>query len=122
MIASLLASPLACGILLAKNCSVLDRPGKKRQAWLLSGGAMAVILALAYVLPESVPSFVFIFLNAAFGWYAPQYLLGQEMEEHISNGGPVYSRWRSIGIALAVVVVMVAVWLLAFLAMDGGKL
>lgn len=125
MIASLLASPLAFGFLMTKNCRALEQRAKIKQAWLLSIGALVVVLALAYVLPESVPTFPFLFLNAAFGYYAPQYLLGKEMEEHVANGGPLYSNWRAAGIALLVVVVLVAVCLLAFAAMDvqaiGGR-
>ena len=117
LIGSLLAGPLVAGYMMSSNCSALELKNRTR-IWIISIISFICITALAIFLPESVPAFVFIFANAALGYYLAQYLQGKDIEQHISNGGPMYSGWRSAGIALIFTVVFILIALLAFLLAD----
>ena len=117
LIGSLLAGPLVAGYMMSSNSSALELKNKTR-IWVISVTSFICITALAMILPESVPAVAFIFTNAALGYYLALYLQGKEIENHISNGGPKYSGWRSAGIALVFTIVFILLALLSFFLAD----
>jgi hypothetical protein len=118
MISGILAGPVAVGFLMSKNCNALAIPQKKARIWLICLSAFAAIIAFAMMLPPQVPSFIFVFLNAAFGYYATENLQGKQINQHIAAGGSLYSNWRGAGIAFIFAVVFVALFLCVYFAMD----
>lgn len=123
LIGSILAGPIVAGYMMSQNSTTL-RLRDQRRIWLISITGFLVITMLAMSLPASVPAFLFIFANAAFGYYSAQYLQGKQIDEHLSNGGRVYSAWRSAGIALIFTAILVLFALGSFLLADlyAGKI
>jgi uncharacterized membrane protein YbaN (DUF454 family) len=118
MIGGILAGPVAVGYLMTRNCKALNIPERMRQVWLICLGAFVVLFAIAIVVPPQVPTFVFIFLNAAFGYYAAENLQGKMINAHVAEGGQLHSNWRGAGIAFIFTLAFIAIFLAAFLAMD----
>lgn len=118
LIGCILGGPIVAAYLMNKNYNSLEQKEKRRQTWLLCISAFATITALSFLLPKQVPSLVFIFLNAAFGYYAVQNLQGKLIDKHVSDGGLLHSNWRCAGVAILFAVVVIALALAAFLMMD----
>ena len=117
LIGSILAGPIVAGYMMSQNSTALELRDQLR-IWLFSIGGFLLITILAIVLPESVPAFLFVFANAAFGYYCAHSLQGKHIEQHLVNGGRVYSAWRSAGIALLFTAILVILALGAFLLAD----
>ena len=117
LIGSILAGPIVAGYMMSQNSTALELRDQTK-IWLYSIGGFIVITVLAIVLPESVPAVSFVFANAAFGYYAAQSLQGKHIEQHMVNGGRLYSAWRSAGIALLFTALLVILVLGAFLLAD----
>lgn len=118
LIGALMGGPLIAGYLLTRNNAALEQKGKNRQTWLLCISAFSIITALIFLLPQQVPSFLFLFLNAAFGYYATQNLQAEMINTHIASGGPLHSNWRCAGIALIFTALVIAIALATFFAID----
>jgi len=118
MIGTLLGGPLAGGYLLAKNYKALNQPEKIGRTWIFSIIAFALLMVLAFIVPEQVPGFVYFFLYAWMGHFAAQKLQGSFLQKHASEGGVFYSNWKAAGIGIIVALVFVLIVLAAFLLMD----
>jgi hypothetical protein len=117
MISGILAGPVAVAYLLSRNCNALELRHQKSRVWGICVAAFAVFLIIAFILPPKVPTILFIFLNAAFGYYAAENLQGKQINAHIAAGGALHSNWRSAGIAflfaIAVIILFLGIYWLA---------
>ena len=68
----------------------------------------AIILVLAFTLPERIPNSVVpaIYTGLAV-WIAKKYQL-EAFEKHVEAGGPKHSNWRVVGISIACLVAIFA--------------
>ncbi|MCA9034147.1 MAG: hypothetical protein KDA91_03400 [Planctomycetaceae bacterium] len=102
--ATFLGAPLAAGIVMALNYA---RAGRGENVWkAIAGGVAAsiVLLGLVFAIPDEILDKI---PNAVF--YVPQLLIvsavakklqGRLVEEHVARGGELVSGWRSAGIGL----------------------
>ena len=97
-----LGGPLVAGYLMAENFKVFDEEHKARTTWTYAIIAMVAILGIIFFIPgvEKIPSFVFPIVYAGVTNVLVQSHQHAKIEEHITNGGPVYSTWRAIGFGL----------------------
>lgn len=99
-VGTFLGSPLAGTWLLVKNLDVLGRGGEVAKSWGIGIGATALLLTLAFFLPENFPNSV-LPLAAGFGFRAlAEGMFGAALGSHKSAGGRFFSWWRVVGIGL----------------------
>jgi hypothetical protein len=112
-LATFLGSPIAGGVLMAINSRRIYRHGAFK--WVLAGIGITVVAGgIGYFLPSYTATGIAIallFLMRAIAKSAQ----GQNVEEHVRQGGRTASRWAAAGISLAFLVVLVG-------AVIGGAL
>lgn len=119
MIGTLLGGPMAGGYMLAKNFRTVNRAEKSSKVWSIASAAFLGLIMLTFIVPQQVPSFLFIFLYAWMGHFAAQKLQGEFLDKHEAEGGRFYSNWKAAGIGVVVAIIFVAL-LLAVLALAAA--
>lgn len=114
-VATFLGSPLAGAYLLGKNLQALGRGGETGAVWGIAIAIFVVCMALAFILPESVPAIPFTIAQVAGMFFLAQQRIGPVMVLHTEQGGPLYSNWRAAGIGLLFGLGMLAVVLVVML-------
>lgn len=99
-LATFLGSPLAGAYLLGKNLQVLGRGGETGAVWGIAIAIFLVCMALAFILPESVPAIPFTIAQVAGMFFLAQQRIGPTVVLHTEQGGALYSNWRAAGIGL----------------------
>jgi hypothetical protein len=100
-LATFLGAPVAGCILLAHNNRMLGRRAAARQ-WLLWGTVgTALLLVVAFLLPDKLPHYVLPIGYTVAMHQVVERLYGPEYTRHIDNGGPAGSAWKAVGIGLA---------------------
>jgi hypothetical protein len=110
-LAAFLGSFAAGAVLLALN---FLRVGKAGAAYgILAAGLLVqgAIFAVAMVLPEDAPSFLFAIGQTALAYGLAVGLQRQILERHQSQGGQVASLWWAVGISLVVAIVVFALFI-----------
>ncbi|OLF52135.1 hypothetical protein [Pseudomonas chlororaphis] len=110
-LATFLGTSLAGSYMIASNLKALGRESEVKKAWYIGVGVFVLMMVLGAVLPESVPTVVFVLPPIfAMNTYARQ-LFGSVVIEHKLSKGPFFSLWRVAGISLlfmlAIVVALV---------------
>lgn len=114
-LATFLGSPLAGAFLLGKNLQALGRSGETGAVWGIAIAIFVVCMALAFILPESVPAIPFTIAQVAGMFFLAQQRIGPAVVLHTEQGGPLYSNWRAAGIGLLFGLGLVAVVLVVML-------
>lgn len=108
-LATFLGSAFAGGLLMAFNYRALGEPVKARNALGLAFLATAMVLALALVLPESVPGLAFVLPQLVVVQMLARKLQGAAIGAHQARGAAMHSNWLAAGISLLVAAVLVAI-------------
>ena len=112
-LATFFGSPLAGAYLLGRNLQALGRGGETGGVWGIAIALFVVGMALAFILPESVPALPFTVAQVVGMFALTQQRIGPAMILHGEQGGLLYSNWRALGIGLlfglAVVAALLAV-------------
>lgn len=108
-VATFLGSPLAGGWFMATNYRELGQEALATQAvWWGIAGAI-VLMFIAFLLPDNFPNSP-LPIACAVGMHAlAESKLGGPIKEHRAAGGPLFSWWRVVGIALLCALILVAV-------------
>lgn len=112
-VAAVFGTVLAGALLMALNERAL---GRTHQVWPTLGLgllAMGVVMVLAWVLPEQIPSVVFTVLQLAAIQVAVARAQGDAIKARVAAGLPMRSNWAAFGIALLVLLAILAVAALA---------
>lgn len=108
-IGAFLGSPLAAGWLAAHNYRAMRQPQDAGRALGLGIIATIVVMALAYYLPESVPSVVLPIAYCVGIYQLADSKFKAVIAAHRTAGGTMRSSWRVVGIGLLCALVVVAV-------------
>ena len=100
MVGTLIGGPIVAGYLLSENYKALDQREKVNKTWLFTIIGFVIILILAYITPNRVPSFIFPILYSVIAQFLAQRFQGDQIKGHVVNGGGVHSVWRSVGIGI----------------------
>ncbi|WP_097305204.1 hypothetical protein [Pseudomonas chlororaphis] len=99
-LATFLGTSLAGSYMIASNLKAMGRESEVKKAWYIGIGLFILMMVLGMVLPESVPTVVFVLPPIfAMNAYARQ-LFGSAVLEHKLSKGPFFSLWRVAGISL----------------------
>lgn len=129
-LATVLGSVLAGGWLIAMNYAALGRPAQARKARWFSLLALIAVLALSMLVPEQVPSAVFVVVQVLGTVHLARALQGEAIAARAASGRPMRSNWLAAGISLVFLVLLLvllvgAAMLLALWpgeALDGSGL
>jgi hypothetical protein len=110
-IATFLGGLFAGGLLLSKNFKILGQDDLARTALIYSGLGMLGVIVIAVFIPESwnVPNVVFQVPQIVLMYQYAKRHQEADIAAHIENGGGVASNWKAAGIALLVVLGLVAI-------------
>jgi hypothetical protein len=112
-VAAFLASALAGAWLMAANSRAVGQPASARATLWAGAGLTIASIGLGMILPDRFPSSI-LPLAVAFGMRAwAEQRFGAILKEHHSAGGALQSWWRTIGISLVAVVLVLGIVLLA---------
>jgi hypothetical protein len=103
-IAAFFGGPLAGTILMASNYRKLGQ-GNNGVLALIVGAAASVGLIVMGLKSTASPAIASLVLIVCTGLAAKQ-LQGEAIKTHVAWGGPLYSKWRAFGIAIATVLVL----------------
>lgn len=113
-LATFFGTPLAGAYLLTHNLRRLGLGERVQQVWWTAVGIIAVIMLLAWLLPEHVPGTgLSVAQFLAMHHYAKK-LTGEALQRHKDAGGPFLSNWRAFGISLLFLLALLAVLFVGF--------
>ena len=117
-VATFLGSPLAGAWLMATNHKSLGQAEQAgKSMWLAVGGTLLLLVASTF-LPERFPNSV-LPVACALGFRAyAEATFGKDIKSHQAMGGPRFSWWRAVGIALLCVVALLAVIMGVLVALE----
>src|SRR5262245_31417798 len=110
VLATFLGGPLGGSILLAQNYKRLSQSHHARLAIVYGFLAMLAIFPIALALPGGLPNVALpVAYTIAFRVIAER-AQGAELKSHLASGAGIESWWRTVGLALAALVVTAAVF------------
>lgn len=117
-LATLLAGFAAGGLLLALNGKRLGRPNAMLHYF---GGALlatGAVIAAGLLLPENIPSAVFVVPQILIMVHLARSLQGPALAQHDTAGGRFESNWKAFGISILMIIALFAVILAGMLLFD----
>lgn len=121
-IAAFLGGPLVAGYLIAHNFRQLGEPEKVKRTWVTAIAFFAVVLVLAVVVPQSVPTIFFALFSMGAANLYVQRFQAASLREHLSAGGPSYKTGRAVLIALGCSLVVILLFLALYALTDFYRL
>ncbi len=117
--AAFIGTPLPACWMLARNYVVLGKRGLARRALLFGLLGTVALLGIAFILPEKFPK---IPLPLAYTFAIRELakkLQGTDINAHLSAGGERQSNWRVLGVGVAGLALVLAVFVVVVLLFPG---
>lgn len=110
-LATLIGGPLGTTWLLAENFKKLGHPEKIRKTWIWGILALMLLLLLSFLIPDDwkIPNFVFPVVCLGIASQVTKSTQGSAIQQHLSEGGAVYSPWRAFGIGLVCLILTLVI-------------
>ena len=110
-LATFFGGPLAATWLIAENFKQLGQNEKIKNSWIWGIAIFIVFIALVFTIPESwhIPNYMIPLICLGLASVITKKLQGERIQQHILDGGRIYSAWRAIGIGIICLVITVAV-------------
>lgn len=121
-LATFLGSVFAGGLLMALNYRALGQPARMRNALVWAFIGTVVLVVLSTVLPEQVPAIAFLCVQLAIVLSLAHMLQGPTIRAHEAQGATMHSNWRAAGIALLVLLGLIAVMVVLALLLPESML
>lgn len=112
-IGTFFAGPLVAGYCMAENFKVFNDFEKAKKTWIITLISVVLIIALVYLIPENVPSFIFPVIYLSITSYLVKTFQEKDIQTHIANGGETFNGWRTTIVGLISVAVFLSVILAA---------
>jgi hypothetical protein len=113
-----LGGPAVAGYLIAENFKKFGHPDKARLTWIIAIIATFAIFGGILLIPESVhiPNYLIPILYAVIAQSLVKHFQGQDIDQHVKDGGSTYSPWRAVWIGLVgLIVTLIVIIPFAFL-------
>jgi len=116
-LATFFGGPLAIVYILAENFRQLGYPGKIRKTWIIGIALCLIFIGLTFFTSRSgkVPNFIIPLICILIGTAIMQSWQGEDIEHHISEGGPVYPVWRALLVGIISLVITIVFMIILFL-------
>ncbi|WP_347049670.1 hypothetical protein [Flavobacterium olei] len=112
-IGTFFAGPLVAGYCMAENFKVFNDFEKAKKTWIITLISAVLIIALVFLIPENVPSFIFPVIYLSITSYLVKTFQEKDIQTHIANGGETFNGWRTTIVGLISVAVFLSVILAA---------
>lgn len=112
-IGTFFAGPLVAGYCMAENFKVFNDSEKAKKTWIITLISAVLIIALVFLIPENVPSFIFPVIYLSITSYLVKTFQEKDIQAHIANGGETFNGWRTTIVGIISVVVFLSVILAA---------
>ena len=118
---TVLGGPLAAGYLAAHNYKHLGQQKKVIITWLIAIGSTIVILGSALLIPqiEFMPRYIIPLIYTGIAQYLVHRFQGNDIRNHVENGGQTYSFGRAILIGLIGLLITFVILFIAILLLSG---
>lgn len=118
-LASFLGSPLAAARLMVHNYRALQRPDQVQRIIWLGFGATVAVMAVALVLPSSLPIFVWPFVYSIASYLYARRVVGEDVARALGTVGQRGTWWRVIVISFGFFFVLFGVMLALAVVFPG---
>jgi hypothetical protein len=120
-VASVLGGPLGGSAVLAINYRRLNQPRMANLTLLWGVVATAVLMGIAFLLPEKFPSSVLPVASIFAMYHAATMLQGETYTRHVERGGESMSNWAAAGVGvLALCATLAVVFCVVLVLMATG--
>ncbi len=111
-VSTFIGGPLAVGYLIYENFKALNKPDLARNAILIGAISTVLLFVIIFSIPENIidkiPSVVIPTIYTAIIYFLVQKYQGEKLDEHEKNNGSFFSIWRSIGVGVISLTLIVA--------------
>lgn len=121
-LAAFVGSPLAAAWFAAANFKALAQPVVAKRTMYLGVGMLILVLAISFVLPDSLPNSVLPIAYALGIRYAAEPYFKAPIRDHVASGGKLGSWWKVVGISLLVSLTLVLVVVLVVVMVPSFQL
>jgi hypothetical protein len=110
-VGTFLGGPLTAGYLTAENFKHLRQYDKVKTTWIVAIIATVVIFGGIFLIPgiEKVPNYIIPLIYTVIAQYLVKHFQGNQITDHIKNGGQIYSVWRAVWIGLVGLAITLAI-------------
>jgi hypothetical protein len=119
--ATLLGTPVAGGVLIARNERSFGRPSRAWKAIVLTGMFSLLMMTIAFLVPDRFPNWPIPLVYTVLVYQFAESTQSRLVNERRQRGAALYSNWRVAGIGFTCLVGMVAV-LFGYLAVAPDSL
>ncbi len=116
--ATFFGGPLVAGYLISENYRVFNEDKKSKLAIVYGVAATIILFGAIFMIPDNinVPTYIVPLIYSWLSYLLVQQLMGSQMKIHIGAGGPVFTIWRALLVALiAGVVTVIGVFVVIFI-------
>ncbi len=108
--ATFLGGPLVAGYLAAENFKQLGQPAKARTAWIIAILSTIAIFGGLFLIPgaSKIPNYIIPLAYTFITRSLIRTYQGESITNHLALGGPTYSGWRAVWIAIVGAILLVA--------------
>jgi hypothetical protein len=101
IIGTFLGGPLAGAFLMSENFKNLNQQHFVVKTWAIAIAGLLVLIASAYIpIIEKIPNIFFSFLSIMIVSFFVNKYQADYMQEHVTQKGLFYSRWRAVGFGI----------------------
>lgn len=112
-VGTFLGGPLVAGYLIAENFKVFNDSEKVKTTWIIAIVSTIGIFGGLSFIPENVkiPNQIIPIIYSAVAFFLAKRFQEQKLNEHIENGGKLYSWWRIIAIGIIGLLISVCIFI-----------
>ncbi|MES2285235.1 MAG: hypothetical protein V4547_06060 [Bacteroidota bacterium] len=118
-VGAFLGGPLAAGYIIAENFKVFNERDKAKKTWIYTVIATVLIFGGIFLIPDTVkiPNQIIPLVYTGIAHYLIQHFQGKNISAHINAGGQLYSWWRTMGVGLVgLLIIIVPIFSFAYLS------
>ncbi len=100
--ATFFGGPLVAGYLISENYRVFNEDKKSKMAIVYGAIATIILFGAIFMIPDNinVPTYIVPLIYSWLTYLIVQKLMGGQMKVHVTSGGPVFTIWRALLVAL----------------------
>ncbi|CAM3427083.1 hypothetical protein [Flavobacterium chungbukense] len=117
--ATFFGGPLVAGYCIAENFKVFNDFEKARKTYIVTLISIILITVIAFNIPENFPSVIFPLVYSFITSYLIQFYQEKNIENHLNNGGELFSGWRTFFICiLSAAILLGVIYIIAYLLVE----